>query len=82
MTFFKTGLGGPMRQAMGMFFDIAAGTLDKESVEMEGFGPVMQAWKDDGIPWAVKLVSEGKKGLLYDTSEELAKLKVEDEVNK
>jgi hypothetical protein len=71
-----------MRQAMGMFFDIAAGTLDKESVEMEGFGPVMQAWKDDGIPWAVRLVSEGKKGLLDDTFEDLAKLKVEDEEKK
>jgi hypothetical protein len=82
LTFFKSGVGGPMRQAMGMFVDIAAGTLDKESVEMEGFGPVMQAWKDDGIPWAVKLVSEGKEGLLDDTSEDLAKLKVEDEEEK
>jgi len=51
-------------------------------VEMEGFGPAMQAWKDDGIPWAVKLVSEGKKGLLDDISEDLAKLKVEDDEKK
>ena len=67
---------------MGMFFDIAAGTLDKESVEMEGFRPAMQAWKDDGIPWAVKMVSEGKKSLLDDTSEDLAKLKVKDDEKK
>jgi hypothetical protein len=82
LTFYRTGPITPLRQALGQFLDIAVGTLDKESVEMEGFGPSMQAWADHGISWVLKLVKDGKKGLLADVSDDLAKLKVEDEVKK
>lgn len=61
-----------------MFCDIAVGTLDKESLEMEGFGPSIQFWHDDGVPWVVKLMKEGKKGLLADVADDLSKLKTED----
>lgn len=63
---------------MGSFFDVAVGTLDKESLEMEGFAPSMQVWDKDGISWVVKLINEGKKALLADVSDDLSKLKVED----
>ena len=82
MTFFRTGPITPLRQALGPFLDISVGTFDQEYLEMEGFRPVAQFWHDHGIPWVVKLVSEGKKGLLDDVSDELAGLKVEDEKDK
>ena len=82
MTFFRTGAITPLRQVLGPFLDISVGTFDQEYLEMEGFRPVAQFWHDNGIPWVVKLVSEGKKGLLDDVADELAGLKVEDEVKK
>jgi hypothetical protein len=82
LTLFKTNSASPLKQLLGPFFDIANGTLDKESLGMEGFGPAMQVWQDDGIPWVVQLVNEGKKSLLADVSEDLSKLKVDDEEKK
>jgi hypothetical protein len=82
LTLFKTDSASPLKQLLGPFFDIANGTLDKESLAMEGFGPAMQVWQGDGIPWVVKLVNEGKKGLLGDVSEDLSNLKVDDEEKK
>jgi hypothetical protein len=78
VTLFKTGPLGPLQQALGPFFDVAVGTLDKECLEMEGFMPTIQVWHDHGIPWAVKLVNEGKKGLQADVADDLSKLKVGD----
>jgi hypothetical protein len=78
LTFWFDGPKSPLRQALGDFFDIATGTLDKESVEIEGFSPIMQMWADDGINWVTKLVNEGKKGLLDDIADNLAQLKVEE----
>ena len=40
------GLAGPLKQAMGIFFDVATGRMDKESLEMEEFGPVIKVWCD------------------------------------
>jgi hypothetical protein len=82
ISFFKTGPMTPLRQAMGSFIDVAVGTLDKESVEMEGFAPSFQVWDKDGISWVVKLINEGKKALLADVSEDLSKLKVDDSEKK
>ena len=48
----------------GLIVDVAAGTLDKESVEMEGFKPSYKAWLEDGIPWVMKLLEEGEKSLV------------------
>jgi hypothetical protein len=78
ISFFKTGPMTPLRSVMGSFFDVAVGTLDKESLEMEGFAPSMQVWDKDGISWVVKLINEGKRALLADVSDDLSKLKVED----
>lgn len=64
LTFYKSGMLSPMKQLLGNFFDISTGTLDKECLEMEGLVPGMQVWDEEGIPWVVKLVAEGKKGLL------------------
>jgi hypothetical protein len=75
LTFFKTGPLGPW----GSFVDITVGTLDKESLEIEGFMPTIQFWHDLGIPWAVKLVNEGKKGLHANVADELSKLKLDEE---
>jgi hypothetical protein len=78
VTFFKTGPLGRLRQAMGLFFNISLGTLDQEYLEMEGFKPVAQVWNDHGIPWVVKLVKDGKKGLSDDVADDLVELKVEE----
>ena len=64
LTFYKSGPASPMKQLLGPFFDISTGTLDKACLEMEGLVPGMQVWDQEGIPWVVKLVAEGKKGLL------------------
>ena len=76
LTFLFAGPKSPLRDALGEFFDIAVGTLDKESLGMEGFGPVMEVWAGEGISWVVKLVKEGKKGLLGDVGDD--RLNVED----
>jgi hypothetical protein len=44
-------------------FDVPVGTLDKESVEMEGFRPSYKVWLDEGIPWVKRLLEEGQKSL-------------------
>lgn len=43
--------------------DITLGSLDKNSLEMEGMRPCMQTWLEDGIDWVEKLVVEGEKGI-------------------
>jgi hypothetical protein len=48
----------------GPILDVAVGTLDKESVEMEGFRPGHKGWLEYGIPWVVKLLEEGEKSLV------------------
>ncbi|KAE9374362.1 hypothetical protein N431DRAFT_437795 [Stipitochalara longipes BDJ] len=82
LTFFTTGPGGPLKKALGPFFDITVGTLDQECLEMEGFGPVAQYWHDDGIPWAVNLINKGKKGWWPGVADELEGLKVKNEKEK
>lgn len=49
--------------AWGPHFDIALGTFDKESLEMEGIIPARQAWYDDGISWVQRLLKDGEKSL-------------------
>jgi len=44
-------------------FDIALGTLDRESLEMEGFKPSLHAWYEDGIGWVQRLLKDGEKGI-------------------
>jgi hypothetical protein len=46
----------------GERFDISVGTLEKQSVEIEGFRVSKQGWTEDGIPWVKKLINEGVKG--------------------
>jgi hypothetical protein len=77
LTFLRTGPMTPLREKMGLFFDISVGTLDKESLEMEGFAPSMQAWANDGISWVVKLLANGKKGLLAEVSDNLSELHID-----
>jgi hypothetical protein len=43
----------------GGHFDVFVGTLEKESVEMEGFYANRQGWTEFGIPWVKKLINEG-----------------------
>jgi hypothetical protein len=47
----------------GPYVDIALGTLEKESVEMEGMRPGRQGWFGDGIEWVKKVFDEGGKSL-------------------
>ncbi len=39
------------------------GTLDEESVGMEGFRPSYKAWLEEGIPWVKRLLDDGEKSL-------------------
>ncbi|KAE9378255.1 hypothetical protein N431DRAFT_435418 [Stipitochalara longipes BDJ] len=47
----------------GPHFDIALGTFDKESTEIEGMRPGRQGWLVDGIPWVKHVFEEGGKSL-------------------
>jgi hypothetical protein len=47
----------------GPYLDIALGTLEKESAEMEGMRPGRQGWFADGIEWVKKVFDEGGKSL-------------------
>lgn len=47
----------------GLIFDVAVGTLDNDSVGMEGFRPSYRAWLDEGIPWVKRLLEQGQKSL-------------------
>jgi hypothetical protein len=47
----------------GPYFDVVVGTLDKESLEMDGLRPYCQVWSKDGIEWVKRLVLEGEKSL-------------------
>jgi len=51
------------RAGWSLIFDVPVGTLDKESVEMEGFKPSYKSWLDDGISWVKKLL-DGEKSLV------------------
>ncbi len=82
LTFLRIGSITPLRETLGLFFDIAVGTLDKESVEMEGLAPGMQAWANDGISWVVKLLTDGKKSLIVEGLDELSKLQIKDSEKK
>lgn len=42
-------------------FDVAVGTMDKESLEMEGFGARRQGWQQDGIGWFQRLLKDGEE---------------------
>ena len=42
-------------------FDIAVGSMDKECLEMEGFGPRRQGWYEDGVGWLKRLFRDGEE---------------------
>ncbi|KAL2067645.1 hypothetical protein VTL71DRAFT_15741 [Oculimacula yallundae] len=65
LTFYYSGTPGEqsMRNKWGPYFDVAGGTLDKESLEMEGYKPGRHVWADDGIDWVKKLLKEGENSL-------------------
>jgi hypothetical protein len=42
----------------GPYFDMAMGTFDRESLDMEGMRPARQSWWDDGIKWVQEMVGE------------------------
>jgi hypothetical protein len=47
----------------GPYFDVALGTWDTESLEMDGLRPCYLVWSKDGIDWVKRLVLEGEKSL-------------------
>ena len=47
----------------GPYFDVALGTLDTDSLEMDGLRPYYLVWWKDGIDWVKRLVLEGEKSL-------------------
>jgi hypothetical protein len=42
-------------------FDIAVGTMDQESLEMEGFGARRQGWHQEGVGWVKRLFRDGEE---------------------
>ncbi|CZR60219.1 uncharacterized protein PAC_10115 [Phialocephala subalpina] len=65
LTFHFSGEQRPMskKAGWGPILDVAVGTLDEESVGMEGFRPSYKAWVEEGIPWVKRLLEEGQKSL-------------------
>jgi hypothetical protein len=65
LSFLYSGLGDEMskEENWGPYFDIALGTLEKESAEIEGMRPGRQGWLDDGIGWVKQVFDEGGKSL-------------------
>ena len=53
----------PSRLHWGPYFDIAAGTLDRECLEMDGYRPNRYGWAEDGISWVKRLLKDGEKSL-------------------
>lgn len=65
LSFMYSGTDDEMAKAenWGPYLDIALGTLEKESAEMEGMRPGRQGWFGDGIEWVKKVFDEGGKSL-------------------
>jgi hypothetical protein len=61
LTFLFTGDEGEGKEIWGPTFNVAVGSLDRESLEMEGLMPVDHAFWADGISWVHKLVEGGVK---------------------
>ena len=61
LTYYYSGDDDEMAAAdqWGPYFDVALGTLDKESAEMEGMTPARQSWDEDGIGWVKQMVGDG-----------------------
>jgi hypothetical protein len=47
----------------GEYFDVAVGTFEKGSVEMEGMRPGRESWVEDGIGWVGRILTGGEEGL-------------------
>lgn len=65
LSFYYSGEDDDMarEENWGPHFDVAVGTFEKESVEMEGMRPGSQGWWDEGIGWVKDVLREGEKGL-------------------
>ncbi|CZT05633.1 hypothetical protein WAI453_004885 [Rhynchosporium graminicola] len=65
LTFYYSGPPGELaiKNAWGPYFDVASGTLDRESLEMEGFKPSRHVWAEDGIAWVKGLLKGGESSL-------------------
>jgi hypothetical protein len=61
LTFHHTGPPQSKYEAWPPHFDIAVGSMDKECLEMEGFGPRRQGWYKDGIGWLQRLFRDGEE---------------------
>ena len=57
LTFYWSGEDDPP-DGWGPHFDVAVGTLEKESVEMQGMRPGRESWWKDGIPWVQEMIGE------------------------
>jgi hypothetical protein len=47
----------------GPHFDVALGTFDRESAEIEGMRPGRQGWYKEALPWVKQVLEEGGKSL-------------------
>lgn len=59
LTFYYSGDDDEMASDdhWGPHFDVALGTLDKESAEMPGIRPTRQGWCEYGIEWVKQMVA-------------------------
>ncbi|KUJ16963.1 uncharacterized protein LY89DRAFT_684953 [Mollisia scopiformis] len=65
LSFFYTGLDQKLAEEAnwGPYFDLVLGSLNKESLEVEGLWPDRQVWVGSGIEWVKQLVAEGEGSL-------------------
>jgi len=65
LSYYYAGEDDEMRKEehWGEYFDVAVGTLEKGSVEMEGMRPGRVSWVGDGIGWVGRVLKGGEKEL-------------------
>lgn len=54
----KKGDDNETQKKWGPYFNVAMGTFDKESLEIEGMRPTCQSWWEDGIKWVQEMIGE------------------------
>jgi hypothetical protein len=65
LSYYYAGEDDEMRleENWGEYFDVAVGTFEKDSVEMDGMRPGRESWVGDGIEWVGRILKRGEKEL-------------------
>jgi hypothetical protein len=67
LTFYYEGDDDDMasEEHWGPYFDVAVGTLERDSAEMEGLRPGRHSWWDEGLEWVKGLTGVWREGSAF-----------------